>query len=282
MKTVLIVGGTSTVGIAAGRLLAQNYNVFYAGRQQADYLLDLNSPDLIFPDNLQFDIVVHTAADFGGNEELDFCRAEQINVIGTLNVCRLAKKVQAEHLIIISSIFANYTSSDAYYSIYSLSKKHADELAQLFCHQFNLALTILRPSQLYDAEGNCRKHQGLFYSIIDKAQHGEDIIFYGINDALRNYLFLDDFSEIIASVIRKKVTGLFNCPAQKSVHLNEIAQTAYSAFNQHGTIQFLENKPDIPDIPVISDGGFYEQIGFKPRVNLKEGINKIRYIREMI
>lgn len=282
MKNILIVGSTSTLGTSVGSLLAENNNVFYAGRRNADYYLDLGSVDLKLPENLQFDVVIHTAADFGGNEEKDFCRSELVNAIGTLNVCRLARKAKVKHLIIVSSMFANYVPTDAYYSIYSLSKKHGDELAQLFCNQFNLPLTILRPSQLYDAESKCKAHQGLFYSIIEKAQKGEDIDFYGNNDALRNYLFLNDFSEIIARAIEEKVIGTFNCPSPNSVRLGEIARTAYRIFNQGGDIHFLADKPNIVDLPEVCGNDLYQKIGFKPQISLAEGIQMIKDVREMI
>jgi len=140
----------------------------------------------------------------------------------------------------------------------------------------------LRPSQLYDAESKCRKHQGLFYLMIDNAQNRMDTFFYGKNDALRNYLFLDDFSEIIARVVRKKVTGLFNCPSLRPARLSEIAQTAYSVFNHTGNIHFIENKPTIPDIHVDLSRELYEKINFEPTTSLDEGIRKIKYAREIM
>lgn len=280
MKNVLIIGSTSTVGLALGNLLAKNYRVFYGGRKDADYYLDLYAVDLKFPENQRFDVVIHTAADFGGNGEDDMCRAEMVNAIGTFNMCRLAKKVQAKHTVIVSSLSAFYMPGDPNFNIYSLSKRHGDELAQLYCEQFKMPLTILRPTQLYDAESRCKSHQRLFYSIIDKASKGEDINFYGANDALRNYLFLDDFCEIIANVLEQNIVGLFNCPASKSVRLTEVAKTAYQVFNQAGTIHFLAEKPNIVDLPDMSGSNLYNKICFEPKISLAEGIKLIKRARE--
>ena len=205
-----------------------------------------------------------------------------INAIGTLNVCRLAQKVHAKHILVVSSLSASYISGDPYFNIYSLSKRHADELAQIYCDQVGLPLTILRPTQLYDAESKCKAHQGLFYSIIEKAQKGEDIDFYGNNNALRNYLYLNDFSEIVARAIEEKVIGTFNCPSPNSVRLSEIAQTAYRIFNQGGDIHFLADKPNIVDLPEVCGSDLYQKIGFKPQISLAEGIQMIKDVREMI
>jgi len=280
MKKILIIGSTSTVGIAVGRVLARNHQVFYAGRRQADYPLDLNSAELTLPVGSQFDVVIHAAADFGGPAGEDLYRAEMINAIGTLNVCRLAQGLKAAHMILISTVSAQYAPCDVYFGSYSLSKRHADELAQLYCEQAGLPLTILRPTQLYDAESRCASHQSLFYLIVDRAQRGEDNVFHGDNDALRNYLFLDDFAEIVARVVATTVTGVFNCLSPQSLRLSEIAQTAYLVFNRRGNIRFTGNAQKIFDLPVVSDSDLYQRLGFTPGISLAEGMKKIKCARE--
>jgi len=278
MKKILIVGSTSVVGLSAGKLLARQNHIYYAGRCHADYPLELNSLELDFPEDLQFDVVIHAAADFGENIN-EWRKTETVNAIGTLNVCRLAKKVQAMHVIVISSYSAAYAPNDPYYGIYSLSKRHADELAQLYCQQVNLPLTILRPTQIYDAQSKCKSHQKLFYSIIEKAQNGEDIVFYGNNDAFRNYIFLDDFSEIIAKTIGSKITGTFDCPGSESFRLSEVAQTALQIFGRGGSVHFQKDKPDLFDVTGIPSDALYRQLNYVPGTSLLEGIKKIKQAR---
>ncbi len=281
-KKILIIGSTSTVGRSVGCLLEEENKVYYAGRQKSDFYFDLNSSNFKSLNNLKIDVVIHAAADFGGNSEDDIIRTEIVNAIGSLRICRLVEAVKANHLLLISTISALYRPGDPYYNIYSLSKRHAEDLSQLYCNMFDIPLTILRPSQLYDSESKCRTHQGLFFFIIDRAQKGEDIFFFGNNDALRNYLYLDDFSEIISRVIQNKITGVYNCVAQKHVQISEIARLAYHVFRQNGKVHFLTNKPDIPDLPSISSNELYKKIGFQPSVSLLEGIRLIKKYREMI
>ena len=78
------------------------------------------------------------------------------------------------------------------------------------------------------------------------------ILFYGENDALRNYIFLDDFSEIIDKAIQENILGVFFCPSPKSVRLSEIAKTAHRVFNRGGKIRFQKNKQKIFDLPIVS------------------------------
>jgi nucleoside-diphosphate-sugar epimerase len=271
------------VGRACGELLANEASVFYAGRGNADFHLDVVNPGVGLPEGLNFDVVIHAAADFGGNTEDDFCRAENVNALGVLNVCKLARRAKAGHLVQISSISACYQPQHAFYNIYSLSKRHGDELAQLYCETFGLPLTILRPTQVYDADSRCRKHQPFFYTIIDKVQQGEDIVFSGTNDALRNYIFLNDLAEIVAKTVGKNVLGVFNCPAPLSVRLSEIASLAQQAFGRDVAIRFQRDKPDIADLPVVDDQqSVYPKIQYSPATSLAAGILKIKQARERL
>ena len=107
------------------------------------------------------------------------------------------------------------------------------------------------------------------------------ILFYEENDALRNYIFLDDFSKIIAKAIQENILGIFFCPSPKSVRFSEIAKTAHRIFNRGGKIRFQKNKQKTFDLPIVSGSALYERIGFKPSVDLAEGIRRFKYVREM-
>ena len=67
-KKILIIGSTSVIAKYIKKYLSEFYEVKFAGRKNADYLLDLNDPNLkkiSFFNKNRFDIVVHLAADFG-------------------------------------------------------------------------------------------------------------------------------------------------------------------------------------------------------------------------
>lgn len=275
----LIIGGSSSIGRAIGDKLKSSGTVKYAGRKQADLFFDLSDweakPHVIE----NFDVIVHVAADFGGATTDDYIRSEMVNAVGTLSVCRLAEACQAKHLVVLSSLSAAYQLGDPYYSIYALSKKHAEETARFFCSERELALTILRPSQVYDAEGKCRKHQPLLYSMADSAQAGHDINIYGNRDPLRNYLYLDDLSTICSLVINTRTTGTFDCAHPKSLRLSEVAQAAFSAFNNGGSVQFDHEKSNLFDLPSLPTHFLYRELGFYPLVDMKQGFERIRTFR---
>lgn len=278
----LVIGSTSVIGKAVARELSRYGQVKLAGRRSADIAFDLNS-QLPSACDERFDVVVLAAADFGGGQPDDLIRAERVNSVGTLAACRLAEQCGARHFILLSSRWASHQAKDPYFGIYSLSKRHAEEVASLYCQERGMALTVLRISQVYDDGEQCRPHQPLLYAIADKAQAGRTVELYGSNDARRNYLHLSDLAEVCARLAEQGIAGLFNCGHPESPRLSEIARAAFEAFGKPSDVRFLPEKNDIPDLPPFDCGhDLYEQIGFVPRVDVRRGFERMRAHRERL
>lgn len=278
----LVIGSTSAVGKAVARTLSRCGEVKLAGRRDADIAFDLNSQN---PSacNEHFDVVVLAAADFGGNQPDDMVRAELINSVGTLAACRLAEQCGACHFILLSSRWACHQTNDPYFGIYSLSKRHAEEVASLYCQERGMALSVLRISQVYDSSEQCRVHQPLLYAIADNAQAGRTVELYGSNDARRNYLHLSDLAEVCALLAVQRIAGLYNCGHPQSPRLSEIAKAAFEAFGKPADIRFLAEQNNVPDLPHFGCASdLFEQIGFAPRIDIRRGFELMRAHRESL
>ncbi|WP_161781288.1 NAD-dependent epimerase/dehydratase family protein [Pseudomonas sp. Ant30-3] len=275
-----MIGSTSAVGKAVACALSRYGQVKLAGRRDADIAFDLSSQTPSNSDE-RFDVVVLAAADFGGNQPDDLIRAELVNSVGTLAACRLAEQCGARHFILLSSRWACHQATDPYFGIYSLSKRHAEEVASLYCQARGMALSVLRISQVYDSGEQCRSHQPLLYAIADKAQAGQTVELYGSNDARRNYLHLSDFAEVCARLAEQGITGLYNCGHPETPRLSEIAEAAYQAFGKPVDVRFLAEKNDIPDLPPFDCAHeLFERIGFIPRIDIRRGFELMRAHRE--
>ena len=275
---ILIIGGTSNLAIALKKGLASFGEVITAGRKDCDIEVDISRPEsLVLPEGL--DVVINTAAHFGGKEDQEIFKAEAVNVLGSLSICQAAHSAGVKQVVLISSVFAALTSEAPNYSIYALSKRHAEELAAFYCSARNLPLAILRPSQLYGNGEGFRKHQPFFYTIADKAEKGEDIVLYGSNDPHRNYLHVEDLVSIVREVIKQKIEGVFTCSYPTDVTYSQVIQAAYAAFGTNGKLSFLKDKPDIPDFTIDKDEALYRKIGFFPAINIEAGMKRLAAAR---
>jgi nucleoside-diphosphate-sugar epimerase len=199
-----------------------------------------------------------------------------------LRICIASKKAGVSHVVNISSLSALHNKKSPYYSIYALTKRNGDELAELYCSSNKIPLTILRPSQVYGNDIGFAAHQPFFYQVVDKAERGEDIAVYGKNDALRNYIHVSDLSETIHQVIAQSIEGTYACLYPTNIRFSAIARTAQKVFNKGGEVIFLEGKPDTPDNVFDLDTSVYEKTGHPPQVTLEEGIQGIKAYREGI
>lgn len=279
---ILLVGSSSSLGKALLPVLSEFGEVVTAGRKNCEITIDLGNPFLNYklPDNI--DVAIHTAANFGGKADDEIFEAEVVNGLGTLKLCQAAVQAKVKHFILISTIFVNLNEDSEFYNVYALSKRHAEDLAILYCKYHSLPLTILRPSQIYGIEDLYRKHQPFLYSIVDKAQNGESVTINGSHDPLRNFIYINDLTTIIAKVIQKRVVGKYSCTQTMDVKFSEIVKAAFTAFNREANVLFLNDKADIPDNIFEKDDFLYKLINFYPQISIVEGMKKIANYRKSI
>jgi nucleoside-diphosphate-sugar epimerase len=278
---VLIIGGKSSLGVELKKKMSSYNEVITAGRRECDLYLDLSLPlDSNF--DIECDVVVLTAAKFGGDDLSSFEDNVNINVVGTVRAIKLAKCLNAKHFILISSMSATQDFNSPYYGIYSITKRHSEEVAEFVCNSIKMPLTILRPSQLYGESESFEKHQPLIYNIINSVINNKEIIFYGKNNAIRNYLHIEDFNEIICRVIDLKMEGKFDCVNTQSTTLIEVAQAAITAFKSKSIYKFDNSKNDIIDNSFKADNLFYKKIDFQPKINIETGMRMIAYSKGII
>jgi nucleoside-diphosphate-sugar epimerase len=278
---ILIVGDTSSLAQTLKPVLSEFAEVITAGRAGCDVHLDLSDPVEKIELPKDIDVVINAAASFGGKGIDDMFKTESVNVLGVLKLCQTCTKAQIKQLVLISSIFACLDKSSRFYSIYSLSKKHSDEVAQLYSSTFGLPLTILRPSQFYGVGEAQRKHQPFLSTIIDKAANDEEILIYGTNNALRNFIHVEDVAKIIGLVIQRKIEGTYACMNIKNVSCSEVAAAAIEAFGSKSTVKFIKEEPDIPNNIFELDDSLFRLINYYPQISISLGMKKEAAYRRM-
>jgi nucleoside-diphosphate-sugar epimerase len=276
-RTILVIGARSALAKAAIDVLAKDSKIITAGRKDCDVYCDI-AQGVTIPAGV--DVVINFAAAFSGKTDEEIIAAEKTNVLGVLNVCTAAREAGVRQVVLISSIFALLGKSSPQFSIYALTKRHGDELAEWYCGLHGLPLTILRPSQIYGDSQVFAKHQPFFYGMMDTAERGEDIILWGGHDPRRNYIHAQDLAQIISRVIERQVTGIYQAVSPADVTYKQIAGAAQAAFAKGGAVRFDAGRPDIPDNITPIDTSLYDKINFRPAISIEEGIGRIAVYRK--
>jgi nucleoside-diphosphate-sugar epimerase len=274
----LVVGSTSVIGAAIVAELSKAANVVTMGRRDADVIMDLSDPLTAGTISHALDVAVLVAGDFGGSAPQDYVRAEVVNAAGMVAACVAAESAGVDHIVLISSSSAEYSPGDPYFGIYSLSKRHGEEAVALYCSDRNIALTILRPTAVYDRDGKCRRHQPLLYHFVDCARDGRDITINGSADPLRNFIYLDDLVRAVRLVVERRVVGRFGCPGARSTTITEVARTAFSVFGRGGVVRFDGTKADVPSLASSPGTELYDELSNWPEVDLGDGLSRIAQV----
>ncbi|MEM1001224.1 MAG: NAD(P)-dependent oxidoreductase [Bacteroidota bacterium] len=274
---ILITGGNSSVSRYLIPLLSEDYEIITVGRRDCDINLDPNRPFTEqLPENV--DIVIHTAAAFGRQTDQEIHETQKFNVLDTMELCFHLKKMNVKHYVYISSIFAHLEESSPLYSIYSISKRHSEEIIQYCLKRDEIPYTILRPSQLYGNDSSFIPHHPFLYQIIEKASKGEKITLFGNHGGSANYLHIKDFTETILRVVKKGVYGVYDSITRTPNTYLEIASTVYELTNNPVNIEFLRDRKESGQgFPF--DDTLYKKLDFFPRMSIKEGLSEILNVK---
>jgi nucleoside-diphosphate-sugar epimerase len=272
---ILLVGATSALGSTLRPILSRFAEVTTAGRSGCDLRLDLSDPAESIGWADQYDVVVALAAHFGGDTDDAILEAEDANVLGTLKLCRAAAMGKSQYFVLISSIFASLPPTSEFFGVYALSKRHGEEVARFYCEQRSLPLAIVQPSQMYGDSERFRRHQPFLYTIIDHAERGEDVTIYGSHDPRRNYIHAEDVAAAIVRLVEHRIEGTFTCQYPIDTTYAQIANAAFRAFGASSQVNFLDDRPDIPDNVFSFDDALYRRIAWMPEVSIDDGMAKL-------
>lgn len=280
MKHVVIVGSTSNLTRYLLEEIKNLYRITLIGRRHADIIWDLtdNTYNALFSEDV--DVLICIAAVMKADDDNEIFNLMQANVQGMLNLCIMARKKKIKHIIYVSSIYALLSIEDSYYNFYSMSKKHAEECLELYCQINKLPLCILRPSQMYGDDKVIIENQRLLYSMIESARNNQDILIYGKNDALKNFIYIKDVAKLIARAIESGIQGKYNVVCQRNCRLSQIANAVNEIWKGKGKVLFLFNKEDIKDNAFYDDGIIFQLLDLPKPLEIYEGLFEVKKSEE--
>lgn len=273
IQNIVFMGGNSAMATyAVPPLRSSGHSVVTMGRKDCDIHWDALGNTCNIPEGTNTAILV--AAGFLESTPAEILNTQRINSTGVLNACMTASEAGVKYFIYISSAYTTLPADHPYYNLYTITKRHGEELAQYICKKNRMALCIIRPAPLYDHAGLLKKHNAAPYYFADLAEQNKDITLFGKKNAQRNYLHIDDFTKILQKSVDAQPEGVFSvvCPWQTS--LREMAENAISAFGSSSAVKIDETKPDVPDVVLATDEDMNldEILGLAPTIDMKQGM----------
>ena len=297
-KNILLLGGTGFVGRRLIQRLARYYIVHVIARtadqlpkfdDMYGYIGSLGNRDLLREVLPQCDMVFHLASDTtpGASALLPAFEAEH-NLLPTLRFLEVLQDYPDILLIYISTGGAIYGNSSDFLvaetspllplSYYGAGKAAIEKFVIAFCHQTNHSAIILRPSNLYGPSQRYRPGFGIIPTIFHHLHEKKTLSVWGDGEAIRDYLFIDDFVDLCVQFIRNPVSvfgcaEIYNVGSGQGVSLNQLCEMieATTQLKVHREY-YPTRKVDVHRI-ILDCGRLQAKFCWKNQTDLQEGLS---------
>ncbi len=305
-KVVFITGGAGFIGSAlAERLLKTGARVVVYDNFQRNALryrpalssseLSIVRGDILDTKALALalkqyrpEFVVHAAAIAGVDAVLqDPVATFKVNLIGSVNLLDiLASHSQLKRVILFSTseIFGEYAFlsdeqapavvgqvGEARWS-YAISKLAEEHLAMAYYKKYEIPITVIRPFNVY---GPGQVGPGAVRAFVLRALKDEPIIIHGDGSQIRAWCYIDDIVEALWLMLtREEAVGeAFNIGNPRTaISIYRLARLVISLLNANSSIEFARKSYADVRLRVPSIQKAKGKLGFKPKVDLEEGI----------
>ena len=295
-----ITGGAGFIGLPLVRyLLEQGHEVKVLDLQKPDIehknlkWINKSIMDEIAEDIQGCDIVFHLAAllgvDNSDNKPLETMR---INLEGSVNVFKSAVEANVKHMIYVSSsevygepreLPIREDSVKGPISTYGVSKLAAEIYAKAYNHEFGTDIKIVRFFNVY---GPRQSPNFVIPIFLKNSLEGNPIRVFGSGSQTRCFTYVDDAIEGIMEVFEKGKTGeAYNIGNNQPTTLLELANIIKEltgskseiikvGFGKDTRLRKREIEYRIPDISKMME------LGWEPKIMVREGIKKILELRK--
>ena len=304
---ILVTGGAGFLGShLCERLLVEGHEVlcldnFFTGRKKNVAHL-LNHPyfelirhDITLPILLEVDRIYHLACPASPvHYQYNAIKTIKANVIGTINMLGIAKRVKARILFASTSeVYGDpsvHPQKEDYWgnvnpigvrSCYDEGKRVAETLMMDYHRQNRVDIKIVR---IFNTFGpRMLPNDGRVVSnFIVQALKGEDITIYGKGTQTRSFCYVDDLIEGMESMMdAENFTGPVNLGNPEEYTILELAQKIIVMTGSRSKISYKPLPSDDPtqrqpDITLAR-----QKLGWKPDVSVTNGLQKtIEYFKK--
>ena len=298
MKKVLVTGGAGFVGsFLCDRLIDEGHeviaidNFFTGSKENLSQLSDetnfeLIRHDIVKPILLEVDWIFNLACPASPiHYQYNPVKTVKTNVMGTLNMLGLAKRVKARILqASTSEVYGDpqvHPQPESYFgnvnpiglrSCYDEGKRVAETLMMDYHRQSQVDVKIVRIFNTYGPRMHPEDGR-VVSNFIVAALKGEPITIHGDGLQSRSFCYVTELVDAMYRMMNtENFTGPVNTGNPGEFTMIELAETVLKMTNSSSKLVKVEARPDDPgrrrpDITLAK-----EKLGWEPEIKLKEGL----------
>ncbi|KAE8699612.1 UDP-glucuronic acid decarboxylase 2 [Hibiscus syriacus] len=282
---IVVTGGAGFVGShLVDRLIARGDSVmvvdnFFTGRKEnvmhhfGNPNFELIRHDVVEPLLLEVDQIYHLA-----------CPASPTNVVGTLNMLGLAKRVGARFLLTSTSeVYGDplqHPQKETYWgnvnpigvrSCYDEGKRTAETLTMDYHRGVGVEVRIARIFNTYGPR-MCIDDGRVVSNFVAQALRKEPLTVYGDGKQTRSFQYVSDLVEGLMRLMEGEHVGPFNLGNPGEFTMLELAEVVQETIDPNAKIEFRQNTEDDPHKRKPDIERAKELLGWEPKVSLRKGL----------
>ncbi|XP_047945098.1 UDP-glucuronic acid decarboxylase 4-like [Salvia hispanica] len=297
---VLVTGGAGFVGShLVDRLIARGDSVivvdnFFTGRKEnlvqhfSGHRMELIRHDVVEPILLEVDQIYHLACPASPvHYKYNPVKTIKTNVMGTLNMLGLAKRVGARFLLTSTSeVYGDpleHPQTETYWgnvnpigvrSCYDEGKRTAETLTMDYHRGLNLEVRIARIFNTYGPR-MCTDDGRVVSNFVAQALRKEPLTVYGDGKQTRSFQYVSDLVEGLMRLMEGEHVGPFNLGNPGEFTMLELAKVVQDTIDPNAKIEFRPNTEDDPHKRKPDISRAKELLGWEPTVSLREGLPRM-------
>lgn len=296
-KRILVTGGAGFVGShLVDRLIKRGDDVivvdnFFTGRKEnlahhfGNPKFELIRHDVVEPILLEVDQIYHLACPASPvHYKFNPVKTIKTNVVGTLNMLGLAKRVGARFLLTSTSeVYGDplqHPQVETYWgnvnpigvrSCYDEGKRTAETLTMDYHRGLHVEVRIARIFNTYGPR-MCLDDGRVVSNFVAQALRKQPLTVYGDGKQTRSFQYVSDLVEGLMRLMEGDHVGPFNLGNPGEFTMLELAQVVQETIDPNAKIEFRPNTEDDPHKRKPDIAKAKELLGWQPTVSLHKGL----------
>ncbi|TYJ45454.1 hypothetical protein E1A91_A02G057000v1 [Gossypium mustelinum] len=294
---IVVTGGAGFVGShLVDRLIARGDSVivvdnFFTGRKEnlmhhfGNPKFELIRHDVVEPILLEVDQIYHLACPASPvHYKFNPVKTIKTNVVGTLNMLGLAKRVGARFLLTSTSeVYGDplqHPQVETYWgnvnpigvrSCYDEGKRTAETLTMDYHRSLGIEVRIARIFNTYGPR-MCIDDGRVVSNFVAQALRKEPMTVYGDGKQTRSFQYVSDLVEGLIRLMEGDHVGPFNLGNPGEFTMLELAEVVQEAIDPNAKIEFRPNTEDDPHKRKPDISKAKQLLGWEPIISLRKGL----------
>ncbi|XP_075637807.1 UDP-glucuronic acid decarboxylase 1 [Castanea sativa] len=294
---IVVTGGAGFVGShLVDKLIKRGDDVividnFFTGRKEnlvhhfGNPRFELIRHDVVEPILLEVDQIYHLACPASPvHYKYNPVKTIKTNVMGTLNMLGLAKRIGARFLLTSTSeVYGDpleHPQKETYWgnvnpigerSCYDEGKRTAETLAMDYHRGAGVEVRIARIFNTYGPR-MCLDDGRVVSNFVAQAIRKQPLTVYGDGKQTRSFQYVSDLVDGLYALMESEHVGPFNLGNPGEFTMLELAEVVKETIDSSATIEFRPNTADDPHMRKPDISKAKELLNWEPKVSLREGL----------